>query len=119
MSILVGIEWLTITENKRRKEEPINAKQNENERAALPAHKAFREKHRQTDGQTQTDGETQKYEQTERQTDRLTDRETQTETERHAWKDRHTNIQRSLLNLCLRIKYRHLRSNCSLEGLNN
>ena len=78
MSILVGIEWLTITENKRRKEEPINAKQNE--RAALPAHKAFREKHRQTDGQTQTYEQTDKHMETdkqmERQTDRLTDRET-------------------------------------------
>ena len=78
MSILVGIEWLTITENKRRKEEPINAKQNE--RAALPAHKAFREKHRQTDGQTQTDGETQTYEQTDKHMERRTNR----------WRDRQT-----------------------------
>ena len=63
------------------------------------------------EGQTETGAETDRQIDMQRKTDRQTDKQTQ--------KDRHANTDRSLIYLCLRIKYRHLRSNCSLEGLNN
>ena len=82
-----------------------------------------RQIHWQTDRQTSRHGQrkTDRDRRRNRETDRQTDKHAQKDrqTDKQTQKDRHKNTDRSLIYLCLRIKYRHLRSNCSLEGLNN